>query len=348
MNTKIVKILIALIFAISIVMLTMPITLAAPVSGECGDTVHDAGQITWSFDSSTGELKLEGSGEMNSYRQADDSEERKYDTPWKEYLNDINKITVCEGITKISSGAFAQAVNLTDVSLPSTINKIDNATFYGCSSLKNIDIPESITEIGYYAFENCASLESVTIPDGVTYIGESAFAGCTSLKNVDFPDHSIDFHRNVFRNCVSLKSVSIPKGCTYIKSDMFRGCEALECITIPSSVTIIQLSAFWSCDSFKDIYYSGSKSEWNEVNIDETEESSKYELGKEFLNANVHYNSDVDAGALSTIGTSSDNAESEANAVEKGNDTLMIILIVGGVVFVAAAGVVLHLLLKRK
>lgn len=346
MNTKTIKFFIAAILAISIAMLTMPMTLAAPVSGECAWT----GQITWSFDSSTGELKLEGSGEMTIFHLVDDtSDDIRYNTPWCEYLDEIKTVTVSEGITKITRGVFAQAVNLTDVSLPSTLEELNYCAFYNCTSLKNINLSDTcITDLQESTFEKCTSLESIVIPSTVEVIGKWAFKDCKSLKNVRFSGDSLDYlGRGIFQNCESLENITIPGNARCISSSTFESCKSLKNISLPNTVTEIDTSAFWCCNSLENIYYSGSEEEWN--NIPKITDSVPGSQGSKALdNATIHFNSDVDAGALSSGDVSSDAAEAEDKAVENGNDTLIIMFIAGGAVLVAVAGVAIAIVIVKK
>lgn len=348
MNTKTIKIFIAAILAISIAMLTMPMTLAAPVSGECAWT----GQITWSFDSSTGELKLEGSGEMTIFHLVDNnSDDIRYNTPWCEYLDEIKKVTVSEGITKITRGVFAQAVNLTDVSLPTTLKELNYGAFYNCTSLKNINLSNTcITDLQESTFEMCTSLESIVIPSTVEDIGNWAFKDCKSLKTVRFSGDSLDYiGRGIFKNCESLENITIPGNARCISSLTFDSCKSLKNISLPNTVTEIDTSAFWGCNSLENIYYSGSEEEWNNITkITASVPGFGYQESKEFDNATIHFNSDVDAGSLSSGDASSDGAEAEDKAVENGNDTLIIMLIAGGAVLVAVAGVAIAIVIVKK
>ena len=121
-----------------------------------------------------------------------------------------------------------------------------------------IVIPHSVTSIDSDAFYRCTKLTSITIPDSVTSIGGSTFAGCTGLTNITIPD-----------------------SVTSIGDHAFAGCTKLTSITIPDSVTSIGVYAFWNCTNIKDVYYSGTEEQWNQIKLAGS--------NVDFVFANIHY-----------------------------------------------------------
>ena len=68
-------------FAIALTLFTVLFTLCASaetVTGTCGDN------ISWSFDTATGELTISGTGAMSDYSSTT--------APWKDYNNQIVKV----------------------------------------------------------------------------------------------------------------------------------------------------------------------------------------------------------------------------------------------------------------
>ena len=116
-------------------------------SPECGDN------LTWTFNESTGELKITGTGNMWGFLEDL--------PPWYDLRDKIKKVTLPNGLTSISSCAFINCTNLTEIT-----------------------IPDGVTYFGIYAFRNCAKLQKITFYKSVTEVMESAFSGCTSLKDV--------------------------------------------------------------------------------------------------------------------------------------------------------------------
>ena len=125
------------------------------------------------------------------------------------------------------------------------VNTIGKYAFYGCDCLANVTISYGVTNIDCYAFQNCSNLTRVNIPNSVTNIGDAAFYGCSSLT-----------------------SVMISNNVTSVKGSTFYGCSSMTSATIPNSVTGIAESAFCGCNTLTDVYYSGTVSQWNSIQID--------------------------------------------------------------------------------
>ena len=218
----------------------------------------------------------------------------------------LTSIVIPDGVTSIGSGTFYECSSLTSIVIPDSVTSIGNSAFYKCSSLTSIVIPDGVTSIGNSAFYKCSRLTSIIIPDGVTSIGGATFSGCSSLTSIIIPDGVTSIGNSAFYECSSLTSIVIPDGVTSIGSDTFYECSRLtsivipagvtsigsgtfyECsrltsIVIPAGVTSIGYSAFSGCSRLADVYYAGSKEQWDEVTIG----SYNYDLEI----ATIHYSS---------------------------------------------------------
>ena len=169
----------------------------------------------------------------------------------------------------------------TNIVLPSNFNgktyQIHDNAFNYCSNITSVIIPKGVTRIGNSAFESCSSLTSVTIPDSVTYIGYWAFRGCSVLEKIEVEKGNTKYHSD--GNCIiETASKTLVLGCnnsviptdgsvTIIGHLAFNGCSGLTSITIPSSVTSIGYWAFEDCNALSEVFYKGTSSEWNSIDI---------------------------------------------------------------------------------
>ena len=148
--------------------------------------------------------------------------------------------------------------------------------------VQELEVSYGVTHIGSQAFQYMSRLKTVELPESVTSIGEAAFYKCGDLGFVRLPGGLKELETSVFDHCTSLKKVSLPEGMEEIGSAAFNCCSALEEIVIPASVLEIEDSAFNACRSLKTVYYTGSRQQWERI---EVEGYNKY-----LLNAKIVFN----------------------------------------------------------
>ena len=61
-----------------------------------------------------------------------------------------------------------------------------------------------------------------------------------------------------------------------IPEGAFAGCVSLEHITIPKNVTVIGKDTFKDCDKLTDVYYEGTKEEWDKIRIVDSERVTEF------------------------------------------------------------------------
>ena len=100
-------------------------------------------------------------------------------------INYVGSLDVNPSTKRISPNAFANCVNLTAVTIPSSVTSIGADAFEGCSNLTTVTFNANVKTFGNW-FEGLSKLTTINIPASVTTISNNAFAGCTSLTNVTF------------------------------------------------------------------------------------------------------------------------------------------------------------------
>lgn len=217
---------------------------AEVVSGTCGANGGD--NLTWTFDTESGLLKIEGSGEMENY-------ELYGPLPWSSYKTQICQINLPDGLTSLGDNAFYGCTGLTSIAIPNTVTNIGNGTFRACTGFTTVIIPNSVTRVGNNAFESCDGLISISIPSSVISIEDYTFIGCSGLQTVNIPNSVANIGDNAFCGCSGLQTVTIPNSVNNIGDYAFRDCIGLTSINIPNSVTNIGGGAFSGCSGLKDI-----------------------------------------------------------------------------------------------
>ncbi|MBO4873516.1 MAG: leucine-rich repeat protein [Lachnospiraceae bacterium] len=168
-----------------------------PAFGLCGREYRYK-NLQWYLDEE-GNMRISGTGQMENFI-IDEVQ------PWLDFLDDIQTLTVEEGVTTIGRDAFENCVNLREVKLPDSLSVIGDEAFMSCSSLKKINIPGGITNLSD-AFMYCSSLEKIIIPSGQETITSRAFEGCSGLKSVTIPVSVTEIRYYAFEYCTSLTDV---------------------------------------------------------------------------------------------------------------------------------------------
>lgn len=77
----------------------------------------------------------------------------------------------------------------------------------------------------------------------------------------------INFNRNLFRDKTNLTDIVLPSGIESIPEGAFSGCVNLRRITIPKKIRAIDEGTFAGCGKLTDIYFEGTRQQWEEVKI---------------------------------------------------------------------------------
>ena len=153
--------------------------------------------------------------------------------------NELESITIGQGVTIIGSTAFSE-----------------------CYSLKNVVIPDNVQMIGECAFSCCFELESVAIGSGIKVISKEAF-GSTRLKSIVIPSTVETIDKNAFAYCEQLEEVVIGDGIKRIEQRAFADCKKLKKVILPNTLEYMEARTFEDspvieCNIYMGMKYLGS------------------------------------------------------------------------------------------
>lgn len=192
----------------------------------------------------------------------------------------LKKAHLGDGVKYIGSKAFEDCELLMDVQFSNSLISIGNTAFRYCGDLKTIKFPKSLTTIGSSAFSNCINLSSIVIPKNVTTIGICAFSQCWNLQSITVDENNPNYKdidgnlyskdgTILFQFALGKKATTfvVPSHVTEISPHAFAANHDLTSIVIPSSITSIGYHAFDYCNSLTSVYYQGTASDWEKLEI---------------------------------------------------------------------------------
>ena len=231
----------------------------------------------------------------------------------------LESVTLSNSLTTLESNTFGGCSKLESVVIPNSVTTLKENVFSFCINLKEITLSNNISQISDGAFDNCLNLSDIyydgtysdfsKISIGVNnkqlayvtiYCSDSVsigiFGSCgdeiywsfhgesgvfsvsgNGYMNAYYPytERPWDSYRN------DVKHIIINEGITDIGWHAFCYFYNLETIVIPISVKQIDEKALYYLNSLTDIYYCGTETQWNEIIIDENNDT--------FENVRIHY-----------------------------------------------------------
>ena len=379
MKSKAIKAIVAVIMAVTVAILCMPMSFAAELvtSGKCGESA------TWSFNEKTGELRIEGTGVVS------------FDKTWDQFgeanatpaIATLKTIVIADGITDISALSFQGCFSLTKITVPATVTgglssafvnntDVSEIVFNGTKAQWNSIAPDYL--LGYEGTEDplhelkisckdgtivvidptVKADEDVTeVPDGTLVTSGKCGESVTLSFNEKTGELKIEGTGVVERPLIweeqfdesgetpamaTLKSVVIADGITDISTVSFQGCFSLTKITVPATVTENISNTLVNQTGVKEILFKGTAAQWNALVANVSlmgAENVKITCSDKVIEASV---SKDDTAETTTV------AENAQDSKGGDNTTTIIIIAVAAVVVIAIIAIVIVALKKKK
>lgn len=218
---------------------------------------------------------------------------------WNCYSGDviIPEIITYEGdsytVTAIGMFAFKGCVDLTSVTIPSSLRSIGGSAFLGCTALYDIHIPNTVEKVDASAFKNTGwynnqpdgfplyldgwclgfkekmPLVELTIDEGTIKLANGAFYEYETLVSVTLPNSLISIGTHTFAFCTELRDVDWGGSIQVIGRSAFYSCSSLEDFMLPESVIEIGEWAFCGCRNLYHLNLPNSITTLGEYAFDE-------------------------------------------------------------------------------
>ena len=244
------KVLTGLLISLALIVLFCA-ALAEP-GGSCGE------HVTWELEDG-GILHIQGQGKMND------------GTFWQDAVqaDQIRRLIIDEGVTRIGDSAFLNCGKLADVTLPESLAEIGEDSFIGCGKLITMNLPAGIREITGTSFSEATErfvlprLKTVT---GVT-LGSWELPFCIPGSDMKYIFAHTETSELIGLAVYELpdrntEHVVLPEGIECIREGFFEGMKQLKSVRIPNSVTKLTIGAF--AGLYRHFYIRCSKGSYAE------------------------------------------------------------------------------------
>ena len=229
----------------------------------------------------------------------------------------LTSLTIPNSVTSIGSNAFSSCTALTNIIMGKNVTYIGISAFSNCRQISDVyymgserDWASISIESGntyltnatrYYYSETEPTIEGnywhyvngeVTVwanPNSVAMYSRIAPKPTpkryTTEEGIGIEEY--DYNTILYRYKGGESNLVLPRYLNYkqyqIGDFAFAENHTIEAISIPTSVTYIGESAFENCANLKDVYYEGTRSQWNNIYVGNGNEA--------LLTANIHFNS---------------------------------------------------------
>ncbi len=166
------------------------------------------------------------------------------------------KLTIPEGVRKISGSAFSNTHYASALKIPESVEIIEGAAFKGTTFPGgSVKLPDNLKYLGRHAFAGCNISGELIFPKSIDLIlggdGDNSGAFCgTQLEKITIGNNVLQIERNAFNGLPNLRNLHIGKNVEYIGSQAFTDAPYLQTV-ICLAPTPPQAAA----DAFVNMYF---------------------------------------------------------------------------------------------
>ena len=211
-----------------------------------------------------GTLTVNGQGAM-----ADASGDERPD--WDAYRDQITKIVIGKGITRIGDGTFVGMGYVSRIEMSDTVTEVGDNAFVGVMPRtadpgiqRSVKFSASLEKIGDYAFW-WSNITAIDLPDSVREIGERAFGRLYFMNSFHIGENSQletigvqAFEQDGINTPLQSQDINIPSTLRCIKSEAFPAGDYADTVTFSASLQELGLGAFaYGATGLSTIYFQG-------------------------------------------------------------------------------------------
>ena len=196
-----------------------------------------------------------------------------------------------EGICAIGGRAFEGNTNLpADLVIPEGVEIISSGSFRNCTGLRSVQLPETLKGIGHWVFDGCYGIESISLDpsnenyyvEGMSLIQKSDNKLVLHFAPAPIPEGVTHIGNDTI--VCGDERYELQEGIEYVESNVILGRNLKE-LTLPRSLTYLHVYALVECPVLTDIYYKGTRAEWNTLTA-----NFKEEAGRSWTNEKMWFN----------------------------------------------------------
>lgn len=162
------------------------------------------------YTSTDGNIVTPYSGERNDFRSIESLFGANLVS--NTYKNGVGKLVFDATVTLVEEAAFYQIDNLETITLPNGIKQLGGYAFAYTNYLRTIKLPACLEEIYREAFHGCNAITELTLPDSVTKIDAEAFYNCSKLEYIYSKLSTPDNMTVIVDGCLRWVSKHYPAG----------------------------------------------------------------------------------------------------------------------------------------